>query len=99
LRCMSAWRITPGRRCPINRWRGSELEPRSQISRDPKGRAPRILSRSLAMPTAMFGLKHTLLRSLRTLPGVRELLDFSRRNVAVVSEAQIDQFHADGYMI
>jgi len=51
------------------------------------------------MPTAMFGLKHTLLRSLRTLPGVRELLDFSRRNVAVVSEAQIDQFHADGYMI
>src|SRR5437879_91856 len=53
----------------------------------------------MTMPSAMFDLKRTLARTLRSLPGVRNLLDFSRRNAPVVSEEQIEQYHADGYMV
>ncbi len=51
------------------------------------------------MPSAMIDLKRALSRSLRTIPGVRELLDFSKRNAPVVSQSQVDQFHADGFML
>ena len=43
--------------------------------------------------------KRNFARTLRSLPGVRNVLDFARRNAPVASEAQIDQFHADGFMV
>lgn len=50
------------------------------------------------MPSPMLGLKKTLARSLKELPGVRQLVEFTRRNAPVVSEGQVAQYHHDGYM-
>ena len=51
------------------------------------------------MHSAMLGLKSALARSLRSIPGVRECIAFSQCHSPVVTEAQIDQFHADGFMV
>lgn len=51
------------------------------------------------MPTPAAGLKQTLARSVKQMPGVRTLLDFARRNAPVVTDGQIAQYHADGYMV
>lgn len=51
------------------------------------------------MPSAMIGLKRTLARTLQAVPGLGTLLDAARRAAPVVSEAEVDQFHADGFMI
>lgn len=51
------------------------------------------------MPAAALGLKHALSRSLKQLPGVRQLIDLTRRNSPVVTEAEVAQYHHDGYMV
>ena len=51
------------------------------------------------MPSAAIDLTRTLSPSLRQIPGERELLAFAQRNKPVVSKEQIDQYHADGYMV
>jgi ectoine hydroxylase-related dioxygenase (phytanoyl-CoA dioxygenase family) len=51
------------------------------------------------MPAAMLDWKRSLGRTLRSVPGVRHAIEFLRRNAPVVNEAQIDQFHADGYIV
>lgn len=51
------------------------------------------------MSAAARGLRHAVTRTLYQLPGVRELLALIRRNAPVLSEGQIAQFHADGYMV
>ena len=51
------------------------------------------------MPSAMLGLNRTLTGTLTNLPGVRQLIDLARRNSPMVSEGQVAQYHADGYMV
>lgn len=51
------------------------------------------------MSAATAGLRHTLARSVKQFPGVRQLIDFARRSAPVVSEGQVAQYHADGYMV
>ncbi len=51
------------------------------------------------MSAAASGLRHTLTRSLRNLPGVRGLLALARRNAPVVSDGEVAQYHHDGYMV
>ena len=51
------------------------------------------------MSVATSGLRHALAQTLHQIPGVRQLLGFVRRNAPVLSEGQIAQYHADGYMI
>ena len=50
-------------------------------------------------PAVAHSLKRTLIQSLRQVPGVRPLLDFTRRSAPVVSEGVVAQYHHDGYMI
>ena len=51
------------------------------------------------MPAAAPGLRHTLTRTLRSLPVVGDLIAFAQRNQPVVSEGEVAQYHTDGYMV
>src|SRR5438067_2405746 len=51
------------------------------------------------MSAATRGLRHTLTRTFKQLPGVRELIALARRNAPVLSEGEVAQFHADGYTV
>jgi Phytanoyl-CoA dioxygenase (PhyH) len=51
------------------------------------------------MTTEMIGLKHRLAASLRQLPGVRELFEYSIRSKPVITEEAVAQYHGAGYMI
>jgi hypothetical protein len=51
------------------------------------------------MPSVLPGLKASLARSLRQLPGIGALLEAARCQAPIVSEGQIAQYHHDGYMI
>jgi ectoine hydroxylase-related dioxygenase (phytanoyl-CoA dioxygenase family) len=51
------------------------------------------------MSAATRGLRHTLARTLKHLPGVRELLALARRNAPILSAGEVAQFHADGFMV
>src|SRR5215208_1006300 len=55
--------------------------------------------RSQPMPTAVPGLRHTLARTIKQLPGVGELIAFAQRNKPVVSEGEVAQFHGHGFMV
>ncbi len=44
-------------------------------------------------------LRNAIVPALNRLPGVRQLIDFARRESPVADEAQIAQYHHDGYMI
>lgn len=51
------------------------------------------------MPSVPLNTTRALRRSLRQLPGVRELIAFAQRHKPVVSKEQVEQYHADGYMV
>lgn len=51
------------------------------------------------MSAAASGLRHTLVRSLKGLPLVGELIEFAQRNAPVISEGEVAQYHHDGYMV
>jgi len=50
------------------------------------------------MQPATQSMKTSLTRTLKQLPGVRQVLDFARRGTPVLDEGQIAQYHHDGYM-
>ena len=45
------------------------------------------------------GVRHAVARALRGIPGVAEVLAFARRNAPILSEGEVAQFHADGFMV
>lgn len=51
------------------------------------------------MPHPAPGLRHSLARTLKNVPGVAELIAFARRNQPVVSDGEAAQFHQDGFMV
>ncbi len=51
------------------------------------------------MQLAKNGIKHTLTRSIKQLPGISQLIDFTRRNAPVLSDGQVAQYHHDGFML
>lgn len=51
------------------------------------------------MSAVVRGLRHSVAQLLRQVPGVAELIAFTQRNAPILSEGEVAQFHADGFLV
>jgi ectoine hydroxylase-related dioxygenase (phytanoyl-CoA dioxygenase family) len=49
--------------------------------------------------TQSLGVHHSLVRSARRLPGVRQLIDFAKRHSPTLTETEVRQFQGAGYLV
>lgn len=51
------------------------------------------------MPVATVGIRHTVFQKVRHLPGVRQLIDFSRKHAPVLTAEEVLQFQGAGFLV